>query len=72
MTSLTSLSTGAMPFVLVPVLDRYGPTAMFGVIAGALAICIVDIALFAPATTGRSLETIQVRDEPRRHENTTG
>jgi len=69
---MSRLSTGAMPFVLVPVLDRYGPTAMFGVIAGALAICIVDIALFAPATTGRSLETLQVRDEPRRHENTTG
>jgi putative MFS transporter len=56
----------------VPVLDRYGPTAMFGVIAGALAICILDIALFAPATTGRSLETIQVRDhEPRRHAGTS-
>jgi putative MFS transporter len=55
---MSRLSTGAMPFVLVPVLDRYGPTAMFGVVAAALAICIVDIALFAPATTGRALETI--------------
>jgi putative MFS transporter len=55
---MSRLSTAAMPFVLVPVLDRYGPTAMFGVIAGALAICIVDIALFAPATTGRALEVI--------------
>ena len=55
---MSRLSTAAMPFVLVPVLDRYGPTAMFGVIAGALAICIVDIALFAPATTGRALEAI--------------
>jgi putative MFS transporter len=55
---ISRLSTGAMPFVLVPVLDRFGPTAMFGVIAGALAICIVDIALFAPPTTGRALEAI--------------
>jgi len=31
---------------------------MFGVIAGALAICIVDIALFAPPTTGKALEII--------------
>jgi hypothetical protein len=31
---------------------------MFGVVAGALAICIVDIALFAPPTTGRALEVI--------------
>jgi putative MFS transporter len=55
---MSRLSTAAMPFVLVPVLDRFGPAAMFGVIAGALAICMVDIALFAPPTTGRALETI--------------
>ena len=55
---MSRLSTGAMPFVLVPVLDRFGPTAMFGVIAAALAICTVDIAMFAPSTTGRALETI--------------
>jgi putative MFS transporter len=55
---MSRLSTGAMPFVLVPVLDRFGPTAMFGVIAAALLICIVDIALFAPPTTGRTLESI--------------
>ena len=55
---LSRLSTGAMPFVLVPVLDRWGPGAMFAVIAAALWIVIVDIALFAPKTTGRSLETI--------------
>jgi hypothetical protein len=34
---------------------------MFGVVALALAICIVDIALFAPSTTGQSLETIALR-----------
>ena len=56
--SLSRLSTGAMPFVLVPVLDRWGPGAMFGVIAAALWIVILDIALFAPRTTGRSLEMI--------------
>ena len=55
---LSRLSTGAMPFVLVPVLDRWGPGAMFAVIAAALWIVIVDITLFAPKTTGRSLEEI--------------
>jgi putative MFS transporter len=55
---LSRLSTGAMPFVLVPVLDRWGPGAMFAVIAAALWIVILDITLFAPKTTGRSLETI--------------
>ena len=34
---------------------------MFAVIAGALWICIVDIALFAPSTTGRSLEQVNYR-----------
>ena len=55
---LSRLSTAAMPFVLVPVLDRFGAGAMFVVIAGALWICIVDIVLFAPSTTGRELEAI--------------
>src|SRR5204863_2923513 len=62
---MSRLSTAAMPFVLVPVLDRYGPTAMFGCIAGALVICIVDIALFAPPTTGRALEMITPGSEIR-------
>jgi putative MFS transporter len=47
-----------MPFVLIPVLDRWGPGAMFAAIAAALWIVIVDITLFAPKTTGRSLEAI--------------
>jgi len=34
------------------------PFLMFGVIAAALAVCIVDIALFAPPTTGKALERI--------------
>jgi putative MFS transporter len=55
---LSRLSTGAMPFLLVPVLDRWGPTAMFAVVAAALWIVILDVVLFAPKTTGRSLERI--------------
>src|SRR5258706_430403 len=55
---MSRLSSGVMPFVLLPVLERWGATAMFEVIAGALLICVVDIALFAPSTTGRSLEQL--------------
>lgn len=55
---LSRLSSGAMPFVLLPVLDRWGPGPMFGAIAAALGIVIVDIVLFAPSTTGRSLEEV--------------
>jgi MFS transporter, putative metabolite:H+ symporter len=55
---LSRLSSGVMPFVLVPVLDRWGPGSMFTVVAAALWIVIIDIALFAPSTTGRSLEQV--------------
>jgi putative MFS transporter len=55
---LSRLSSAAMPFVLLPVLDRWGAGAMFTVVAGALWIVILDVALFAPRTTGRSLEEV--------------
>jgi MFS transporter, putative metabolite:H+ symporter len=55
---LSRLSSAAMPFVLLPVLERWGAGPMFVVVAGALWIVMLDIALFAPATTGRSLEEV--------------
>ena len=55
---VSRLSSGAMPFVLLPVLDRWGAGAMFAVIAAALWIVMADIALFAPSTTGRALEEV--------------
>jgi len=55
---LSRLSSAAMPFVLLPVLDRWGAGAMFVVVAMALWIVILDVALFAPRTTGRSLEEV--------------
>jgi len=55
---LSRLSSGVMPFVLLPVLDRWGAGAMFAVIAAALWIVIVDVVLFAPSTTGRAPEGV--------------
>jgi putative MFS transporter len=55
---LSRLSSAAMPFVLLPVLEDWGAGPMFTVVAGALWIVILDIALFAPRTTGRSLEKV--------------
>jgi len=55
---MSRLSTAAIPFLLVPVLDRWGAGPMFACIALALWIVIANVALFAPATTGRSLEGI--------------
>jgi putative MFS transporter len=56
--SLSRLSGGALPFILIPVLDRYGAAAMFAVVVAALAITIAVIGLMGPRTTGRNLEDI--------------
>ncbi|HEV3332087.1 MAG TPA: MFS transporter [Bryobacteraceae bacterium] len=55
---LSRLSSAAMPFVLLPVLRHFGATVMFATIAGAMIIVMADIGLFAPRTTGRTLEEI--------------
>jgi putative MFS transporter len=55
---LSRLSSAAMPFVLLPVLERWGAGPMFVVVALALWIVMLDVALFAPRTTGRSLEEV--------------
>jgi MFS transporter, putative metabolite:H+ symporter len=55
---LSRLSSAAMPFVLLPVLEHWGAGPMFACVAGALLVVIIDVALFAPATTGRSLEQV--------------
>jgi MFS transporter, putative metabolite:H+ symporter len=56
--SLSRLSSAALPFILIPVLDHYGATAMFAVVVAALAGAIVVLIPFGPRTTGRSLEEI--------------
>ena len=55
---LSRLSSALMPFVLLPVLRHFGAAIMFATIAGAMIIVIADIGLFAPRTTGRTLEEI--------------
>ena len=57
---LSRLSSAAMPFVLLPVLDRWGAGPMFTVVAVALWLVVLDIVLFAPSTTGRSLEDVNL------------
>jgi len=59
---LSRLSSAAMPFVLLPLLERSGATAMFAAVATAMAIVVVDIGVFAPSTTGRSLEHVAAVD----------
>jgi putative MFS transporter len=56
--SLSRLSSGALPFILIPVLDHYGATAMFIVVLVALAIAVGVVAWIGPRTTRRNLEEI--------------
>jgi putative MFS transporter len=56
--SLSRLSSGALPFILIPVLDVYGAAAMFTVVLLALAITATAIGLIGPRTTRRNLEDI--------------
>jgi putative MFS transporter len=55
---LSRLSSAAMPFVLLPLLNQSGAVAAFGAVGVAMLVVMLDIALFAPATTGRALEEV--------------
>jgi MFS family permease len=56
--SLSRLSSGALPFILIPVLDDYGAAAMFTVVLVALGIAVTAVAWIGPRTTRRNLEEI--------------
>jgi putative MFS transporter len=62
--SLSRLASGAMPFVLVPLLNSHGPAALFLVVAGALVVVAADIAVLGPRTTGRRLESVNDEAAP--------
>jgi putative MFS transporter len=55
---LSRVSSALVPFVLLPVLGRWGPGAMFAIVALAMLVVVVDIGVFAPSTTGRALERV--------------
>lgn len=56
--SLSRLSSGLMPFILLPLLHSRGAGALFAVVAAALVLVALDVALLGPRTTGRALETV--------------
>jgi putative MFS transporter len=56
--ALSRLSSAAMPFLLLPILNQRGAPTMFAVVALAMVIVIADIGLFAPSTTGLALEHV--------------
>ncbi|MBU3067979.1 MFS transporter [Nocardia sp. NEAU-G5] len=54
--SLSKLSTAILPFVLLPMLDRHGPGAVFTVITAALVIMLALIVVWGPRTGRAALE----------------
>ncbi len=63
---LSRLSSAAMPFLLLPVLNALGPTAMFSIVGMAMLIVMVNVGAFAPSTTGRTLEDVNTVKPARR------
>lgn len=55
--SISRLMSGLMPFILLPVLQHSGAGVLFSIVAAAMFIVILDVALLAPKTTGKSLGT---------------
>lgn len=56
--SLSRVTSGVLPFLLLPVLNQYGPLAMFGVISVALLIVACVVRALGPLTTRRSQDEI--------------
>jgi putative MFS transporter len=56
--SLSRLTSGVMPFVLLPLLQHGGPGMLFTVVGVAMAVVAVNVGVLGPRTTGRRLETV--------------
>jgi MFS transporter, putative metabolite:H+ symporter len=56
--SISSLGVAILPFVLLPLLNHFGPGMMFSAVAAAMALVVVDVLALGPRTTGRALETV--------------
>ena len=58
--SLSRLSSGLMPFILVPLFHHSGAGWLFTVVAAAMAIVAATIYVFGPLTTGRTLTDVNI------------
>lgn len=56
--SLSRLTSGALPFLAVPLLKASGPVAVFTAAAIILAILCLDVGILGPKSTGRALEAV--------------
>lgn len=56
--SISRISAGAMPFVLLPLLNIGGAGLFFAAVATAMVIIVIIVGLLGPKTTGRPIEEI--------------
>lgn len=63
--SLSRLSSGLMPFILLPILDNHGSTWLFAVVSAAMLVIALNILLIGPRTTGRTLTDVNLPRESR-------
>jgi len=60
--SVSRIVTAALPYILIPALDDVGSGLVFGIVAAALAVLIVDVTALGPRTTGLTLEMLAPPD----------
>jgi putative MFS transporter len=56
--SLSRLTSAALPFAALPILQVYGPVAVFSGSALMLCILCLDVGILGPKSTGQSLEAV--------------
>mgnify|MGYP001259220618 CR=1 FL=1 len=62
--SISRITTAVLPYVLIPVLDAAGGGAVFAVVAGLIAVLILDVLVLGPRTTGLALEIASGGEDP--------
>lgn len=56
--SLSKLVTAFLPFLLLPVLENHGSGTVFGVVATAMVLLMVNVAVLGHRSTGRSADAV--------------
>ncbi len=56
--SLSKIVTGALPFILIPVLDHHGSGWVFALVAVAMGLLIINVGALGGRSTGRSVDSI--------------
>ena len=59
--SLSKIVTGALPFLLLPFLRDHGSGPVFGLVAVAMGLLVVDVAVLGQRSTGRSADAVVER-----------